>query len=259
MTKKLLSLLLIVLLCCSLPVAISVEAAPVAGALLGTETLVFDEADLLTDAEESELTEKLLNVSHTYNAQIVIATTASTDGGNIDAFINLLYDEMKFGYGENHDGVLLLVCMECREYRILSNGFAADAITLNDIDYIGEAIVPDLSDGNYAAAFSTFISECEYYINGHLNGFPFDAGANLAIALVIGIVAGVIVALVLKGQLKSVRKQNQADVYVKSGSMQITAQHDLFLYRNLRRIKRETNSSKSSSSGSSRNVGGGSF
>lgn len=258
MTKKIISLLLIVLLCCSLPVAVSAEETPVGGVLLSAETLVFDDADLLSNAEEAELTEKLLNVSHTYNAQIVIATIDSMDGGDIDAFINLVYDEMEFGYGENRDGVLLLVCMDLREYRILSNGFAADAITLDDIDCIGDAIVPDLSDGNYAAAFSTFVDECEYYINGHFNGFPFEAGTNLVIALVIGIVAGVIVALILKGQLKSVRKQNQANVYVKPGSMQITNQKDLFLYRDLKRIKKES-SSKSSGSGSSRNVGGGSF
>lgn len=258
MTRKIISLLLIVLLCCSLPVAVSAEDVPVTGTLLSAETLVFDEADLLSDAEEAELAEMLLNVSHTYNAQIIIATIGSPDGGDIDAFINLVYDEMEFGYGENHDGVLLLVCMDLREYRILSNGFAADAITLDDIDYIGDAIVPDLSDGNYAAAFSTFIRECEYYINGYLNGFPFEAGTNLVIALVIGIVAGVIVAFVLKGQLRSVRKQNQANVYVKPGSMQITNQKDLFLYRDLRRVRKET-SSKSSGSGSSRNIGGGSF
>ena len=77
------------------------------------------------------------------------------------------------------------------------------------------------------------------------------------IALGIGIVAGVVVAMVLKGQLKSVRKQNQANVYVKPGSMKLTASNDFFLYRTVDRRKKE--SSSSGSSGSSRSVGGGSF
>ena len=145
-----------------------------------------------------------------------------------------------------------------REYRILSNGFAGVAIDGGDIDAIGEAIVPDLSDGNYADAFDTFVDQCSYYLDGHLNGFPFNFGKNLMIALVIGIVAGVIVAFVLKGQLKTVRKQNQANVYVKQGSMNITAQRDLFLYRDVTRSKKSS-SNGSSSGGSSRSSGGGTF
>jgi uncharacterized membrane protein YgcG len=80
---------------------------------------------------------------------------------------------------------------------------------------------------------------------------------NLLICLVIGIIAGVVVAFILKGQLKTVRKQNQANVYVKPGSMQVTVHNDFFLYRDVTRTKKQ--SSSSSGSGSSRSTGGGSF
>ena len=125
------------------------------------------------------------------------------------------------------------------------------------MDKIGDAIVSNLSDGDYVAAFDEFVDQCGYYLDGHLNGFPFNLGKKLLIVLVIGAIVGVIIAFVLKGQLKSVRKQNQANVYVKAGSMQITQRSDLFLYRNVTRTKKE--SSSSSGSGSSRNSGGGSF
>lgn len=230
------------------------------GDILMAETLLYDEADLLSDNEEYEASMKLMDASEKYNAQITIVTIDSMDGGDIDEFVEYLYDSMGLGYGENHDGVLLLVCMDPREYRILSNGFAGDAIEGDEMDNIEEAIVSDLSSGNYADAFDEFIDECSYYLNGHLNGFPFDFGKNILIALAIGILAGVIVAFILKGQLKSVRKQNQANVYVKQGSMQITNSNDFFLYRTVDRREKESSSSNSSgSSGSSRNVGGGSF
>jgi len=150
------------------------------------------------------------------------------------------------------------VCMDPREYRILSNGFAGEAIDSGDIDDIGDAIVSDLSDGNYAAAFDEFADQCDYYLGGFINGFPFNFGKNLLICLVIGIIAGVVVAFILKGQLKTVRKQNQANVYVKPGSLQISVRRDLFLYRNVERRKKESSQS-SGSSGSSRSTGGGSF
>jgi len=224
------------------------------------QLLVLDEADLLSDSEEAALNTKLSTISSTYSAQIVVGTIESMEGGDIDQFIELAYDEMGLGYGDNHDGVLLLVCMDPREYRILSNGFAGEAIDSGDIDDIGDAIVSDLSDGDYAAAFDEFVDQCDYYLGGFINGFPFKFGKNLLIALVIGIVAGLIVAFILKGQLKSVRQQKQANVYIKPGSMQLTTSNDFFLYRTVDRRKKESSSSGSSnSSGSSRSTGGGSF
>ena len=219
------------------------------------ECLIYDQADLLSDAEEAALTEKLLEVSQTHNAQVIIATVASLADGDVDAYLNESYDSMGFGYGENHDGVYLLVCMDPREYRILSNGMAADAISAFDIEVIGEMIKPDLSDGDYAEAFETFAEQCDEYLS---NETTFNVTKKLGFCLVIGIIAGVIVAFILKAQLKSVRKKNEANVYVKPGSMQLTVQNSYFLYRDLRRTKKESSSS-SSGSGSSRNTGGGSF
>jgi len=244
--RKLLSMLFVVVLCLSL----AVSAFAVSGAD------IYDEADLLSTQEETQLAEKLSEIGEEFDAQIVIMTVSST-GGNIDAYIEDKFDSMSMGYGENRDGVLLLVCMDSREYRILSNGYAGEAIGTDQIDAISEAIVSDLSEGAYADAFSTFADQCAYYLGGYLNGFPFNVGKNLVVALIIGVVAGVIVAFVLKKQLKSVRQQKQANVYIKSGSMQIATSRDLFLYREVSRTKKQ--SSSSSGSGSSRNVGGGKF
>lgn len=252
MKKRIISLILALALCVSLAVTVSAQSDSE-----WEEYILFDDADLLTDAQEASLYEKLLSVSHTYSAQLAVVTIDSMEGGDIDDYLEYLYDYMEFGYGDHYDGVLLLVCMDPREYRILSNGFAGTAIDTGAIDSIGSAIVSDLSDGNYADAFDTFAEECAYYLDGYLNGFPFDVITNLLIALVIGLIVGVIVAFVLKGQLKTVRKQDRANAYVKSGSMQVTVRNDFFLYRTVNRTKKETTGS--SSGGSSRSTGGGSF
>lgn len=220
--------------------------------------LVWDEAELLNETEVAQLNSKLESISKKYKAEIRVVTLSSMDGGDIDEFLEYLYDESGFGYGENHDGVLLVVCMDPREYRILSNGFAGEAITSGDIDAIGEAFQSDLSDGNYADAFDTFADKCEYYLDGHINGFPFNTGKNLLICLGIGLVVALIVTGIWKGQLKSVRKQSAANAYVKAGTMQITQSGDFFMYRNVTKTQKQSSSS-SGSSGSSRSTGGGSF
>ena len=246
MKRKLVSMLFAAVLCLSL--AVSAFAASGAD--------IYDEADLLTAQEETQLAGKLSEIGEAFDVQIVVMTVSST-AGSMDAYIEGKFDSMNMGYGENRDGILLLVCMDDREYRILSNGYAGEAIGSSQIDAIGDAIVSDLSDGAYADAFSTFADQCAYYLDGYLNGFPFNVGKNLIVALIVGVVAGIVVAFVLKKQLKSVRQQKQANVYIKSGSMQITASRDLFLYREVSRTQKQ--SSNSSGSGSSRNVGGGKF
>ena len=253
MKKKFFAALLAVLLVMTLSVTVFAS---------NNTAFVYDDADLLTSAQVADLSEKLASISGTYNAQIIVATVPYVEGGDVDAFVNLVYDQMGFGYGANHDGVLLLVCMDPREYRILSNGFAGDAITMSSIDAIGSAIQSDLSDGNYADAFDIFADKCVYYIDGHLNGYPFNFGMNLMIALIVGLASGLLVAFILKGQLKSVHRQSRAHNYLKDGSLNIRYSNDIFLYNQVTRRAREKSSSSGSSSrssGGSRNVGGGSF
>lgn len=248
--KKLFSLMLALFLVLSM--AVSVSAA--------TDAFVYDEAGLLSEGERADLANRLAQLSDTYNAQIVVVTIASAQGSDVDLILEYLYDTADFGYGEDLDGVLLLVCMDPREYRILSNGYCDAAIDSADINAIGSVIVDDLSDGNYADAFDTFAEKCEYYLDGHLNGFPFNFGMNLMIALMIGLIAGLITAKSLKGQLKTVHKKNEAKNYIKSGSMNLHTQNDVFLYRDVKRTpKPKENTARSSSGGSSRSTGGGSF
>lgn len=250
--KKLFSVLLALLLILSLSSTVFASAQ---------DTFLLDEADLLTASEESSLESKLRSISKEYGAQIIVATMPSLQGWDIDSFIEYAYDTTGFGFGTYHDGVMLLIAMEEREYRILSNGLAGDAIGGSEIDAISDAIVDDLSAGYYADAFDAYADHCAYYLNGAINGFPFDFGGSLFLALVIGLAAGLIVAFVLKAQLKSVKRQNQAASYVRNGSMHLTTNSDLFLYRNIRRTRRQTSSSSGGtrSGGGSRHVGGGKF
>ena len=129
---------------------------------------------------------------------------------------------------------------------------------MDAIDRIGDSITPYLSDGAYLQAFEKYADKCDYYLDGYLNGFPFDFLKVGLISLGIGAAIGLITVLIMKAQLKSVRKKQDANVYVKSGSMHITRAGDYFLYRNLSKTAKQTNNS-SSSGGGSRNVGGGKF
>lgn len=255
MMKKIIAMCLVVLLCVSLAVSVS------ASGWEEGQTFFYDEADLLTPDQDEILSRNLEEVSRAYNAQMVVITVPSVEDGDVAGYANDLYDAMGFGYGANHDGVLLLVSMAPREYQFVSNGYASEAVGPDEIDILCGVMSQYLPEGNYATAFYSFANLCEGYLDGYVNGYPFQFGRNLVICLVIGLVAGLIVAFVLKGQLKSVRMQYRAHSYVKQGSMQLQVEQDIFLYRTMTRTRREkdNDSGSRSSGGSGRSSGGGSF
>lgn len=248
MKKRVISVLLV----CLFVFLVSVPAF----AADGTQRL-FDNANLLTDAEKNTLKQKLDSVSETYKVDIIIVTVETVGDTSASDFAEDFYDENQLGYGTNRDGVLLLIAMEERDYRILSNGIGAKAITSSEIETIGNAIKTDLGAENYAKAFQRFIDDCEYQIDGEINGFPFKLVQNLAISLVIGFLIAFLIMCSMKSKLKTVRRRSEATEYTKKGSMRMHDSRDIFLYRTVDRTKKENESSNSSEE--SRNVGGGKF
>ena len=157
---------------------------------------VVDMADLLTDSEEAALIEKLDEISLRQNMDVVVATTDDLEGYSVMDYADLLYEQCQFGYGDSKDGLMLLISMEDHDWYISTCGYGITAFTDAGIEYIGKQIKSDLSDGNYAAAFTSYAGLCDDFITQARNGAPYDSG-NLPreplsliwipIALVIGL------------------------------------------------------------------------
>ena len=237
---------------------------------------VFDEPDLLTDSEESELIAKLENICSQKQMEVVVAAFETIGDYSPMEYADDFYDYNGYGYGENRDGLILIVVMDTRDWWISTCGKAITTFTDAGIDYIGEQIVPYMADGDYYGAFSRFAEQCVAYIDQANAGDPYDthnlpkdpfnAVTALVIAVVIGFIVGKIYTGSLKGQLKTVQAQRAAANYVKNGSMNVTNSRDFFLYRNVSKVARETSSSRSggssthtSSSGAAHGGGGGKF
>ena len=225
------------------------------------EYLLYDEADLLTDDEEADILTKLASLTEKYAVDFAVAAVNSVDGYSVDEYTEYYFDTVGLSTGEGCDGgILLLIAMDDgeggRAYRIHTRGLPEDAMTEDQQIEIGEDTASHLSDAEYVEAINVFLDESEYYINGEINGYPFAAGKNLVISLVIGIIIALIVTGAWKGQLKSVRQQRSAANYVKTGSMNVTMANDFYLYSTVSSEKIEEKSSSSSSSGSSGSSGG---
>ena len=119
-----------------------------------------DSAEVLTEDEDSELEASLEELSVRQSFDVIIATIDSLESEgytSMEECADDLYDYCQFGYGENRDGVLLLVSIGDRKWHISTCGYGITALTDAGIQYLGEQMTPDMADGDYAAAFRTFI------------------------------------------------------------------------------------------------------
>ncbi len=235
---------------------------------------LMDTADLLTDSEEAALLQALDEVSGRQKLEVAIITADSLEGNDIAAFSDDLYDYCQFGYGTNRDGVLLLITKKERNWYISTCGYGITAFTDAGIQYIGGEMKPDLSAGNYAAAFRTYTEKCDEFITQARTGKPFDKSSLprrplsaiwVPISLIVGIAMAAVIVGMMKAQLKTVRFQPEAENYIRDGSLNITQSRDLFLYRTVDRTEKSKDedsggsSTHTSSSGTTHGGGGGSF
>lgn len=227
-----------------------------------------DSADILTDAEESALLEKLDEVSMRQQFDVVLVTVTDTGAKSLTAYADDFFDYNGFGFGDDRDGVLYLVRVdEDGTYStgnswISTSGLGITAFSDSDIQDLGSSITPDLLLGDYVSAFNEYIETADKQVT---KVKKFNFGQSLIFSLIIGLIVAFIATGVMKGKLKTVRRKASASDYLKPGSLQLNGQSDVFLYSNVVRTAKPKDTGSSSggssthTSSSGRTHGGGGF
>lgn len=220
---------------------------------------VVDDADILYN--EDELEAEISRISSEYHFDIVIVTNNSLEGKTATAYADDYFDYNGYGYGDNRDGILLLVSIGERDWAISTRGYGITAFTDYGNKYISEQVTEKLSDKEYDDAAETFVNLCEDFLKEAKTNKPYDVKnkvtttsdrvLNILIPVGIGIIIGFIVVSILKYQLKTVRSQPMAHQYIRDGSFQLRDNRDVFLYSNVSKTKRVQSSSGGSGSGGS--------
>lgn len=236
-----------------------------------------DLAKIFDGLERQELNKSLDVVSYKHKVDVTVCFTNSLEGKTLANYAEELYEKDEFGYGENKDGVMLLISFEKNEWYVATRGYAIQAFTDTGIRYIGEKIKPDLADGYYYDVVDTYIAICDQFITDARNGNPYGGSTEKTDAdeeksllpppmwILISIGAGLVVALIVVGRmkkkLKTVNMQSEANSYLRNGSLNITESNDIFLYSNVTRSAKSKNDSNTheSSSGNTYGGGGGKF
>lgn len=215
--------------------------------------LLVDDADLLTDSEERSLNSKLERISEEQKCEVAIVTIYSLNGKTATEYADDFFDYNGYGYGEEDDGILLLVSMEDSDWWVSTHGYAIRAFTDAKQDYMADKFLPYLSNGDFKGAFDTFAELCDESLTKARAGTQLFSAKRILISLGIGVVFAFIITAIMKGKLKSVRYQPAATSYVKQNSLNISLSRDLFLYRKVDRrvIPKDSGSGGSSTHRSS--------
>lgn len=245
--------------------------------------LFVDNAELLTPDEWEALNNKLADISNAHQVEVAVVTVNSLDGKGVKEYADDFYDYNGYGYGENDDGILLLLAMDTREWAITTYGSAIRTFTdyrqsciMNDA-----GVLEDFGKSNYDDGFNTFADECNRWLTVTAEGYDDDTDdigwpsgylsdpdtpkdtikqarkfpvTYILIAIAAGLLVAFVVMKIIAAPLKSVAKQSGANNYIVPGSMSVTNAGDIFLYSNVTRTaKPKDNDSSYSGGGSSTN------
>lgn len=232
---------------------------------LSASTWVIDNADLLSDEEERNLSYKLENVESKTGICAVVMTDTSSHGYSTRSWADLFIEST--GYSD--DAVILFLNMGEREYYISTLGYAMYALSSSALsDYSLDGVIfPYLSDGEYYTAFSNwadYIVECaierprEAYEAKYSSQEKttetkksFSPLPPLFYSLFLGFFISFLFVSSKKRKLKNIGAVNNADDYVVPSSFHVNVHKDIFLYSNTTMVRIKSESSNHSSTHSS--------
>ena len=231
---------------------------------------VFDYAGLLTESEADALEARCQEAEDTYGCGVYIVTVDDYslyyDVGSIENFSESFFLDFELGVGEDQNGILLALSMAERDYDLCAHGAAGHrAFT----DY-GKGVLAEryflgaFGEDNWYAGFERYVDGCTEFLQLDAQGEPFGQATDperledirvlkwLAVILV-PLLTALVVCLVMKGKMKTARRQAHADAYIPRDGVRLTRQDDVYLTTTQTRVKVET---QKSGGGTTVNSGG---
>lgn len=135
-----------------------------------------DKADVLTDEEEEKLLNKLNKISEEEEVDVVVLTVKNEAGDDITAFADDYYDYNYYGFGDEGDGIILVLDYGTRDWAISTKGKGIDIFTDAGQKYMTDKFLPYLSDGKGYKGFDTYADLSSKFIKQYKTGYPYDVG-----------------------------------------------------------------------------------
>lgn len=137
------------------------------------QTSVYDEADMLSSADESRLEQKLINYADTTSTQIVVVTIQSLQGEYEGTYAAHWAHEWGIGQSEKDNGLLILVAEDERKIWITTGyGLEAYLTDAKSKEIIELIILPEFRNGDIYAGLNKGTTAIFQVLNGTFKGVP---------------------------------------------------------------------------------------
>lgn len=229
---------------------------------------VLDEAGLLTDVEEDELSSQAAEISREYGCGLYMVSvkdyTVYAPGSVTEAAI-ALYQGYDLGMGQERNGTLLLLSMADRDYAIVSYGNAAHtAFTDYAKEWLADGFLDAFGDDSWYEGFGQYLDGSRTILRMAAEDTPLEKDTDparlrtaqmmrTAVIFFVPLAAALAVTMILKSRMKSVAMKREARHYAVSGRPEISRQTDLYTHTTevRHRIERNTGSSGGTTVGGS--------
>lgn len=229
---------------------------PAVHAAEGGKQLIFDEAELLTADERTELNALANQYGAERETDIIVYTSSNEEGEDALQLTEDFYDERGPGYDKTHGNAVILT-LDMKNRAIYLAGFykAESYLDHERLDKIRAKISPALTNGEYAKAFRQYISTAYRYMDYAPGVNPDNVLFQLWFQVGISVVFGVIVVSMMVRHREG-RIEVSRYTYQDFDSGGLIQHHDNYLRTTTTRT-RITNSSGGSGGGGGGGRGGG--
>lgn len=239
---------------------------------------VIDQACMLSYDEYQQIDQEINELRNKYNMDFVIITKCY-----ISKYIMTYADDFYDSGNYRQDGLLLIIDLGEREWRISTSGKAIEAFTSWGISYIGQETISKLFEAGTYSTFSEFLEYVDKFIDQNEHGLPYSSNYHFGLPnsneepvstptvkksttsteVVSNVFISLITALIFAFMInlfrlwknskpkKSIRHANQ---YIKKNSFHLMRNEDLFLYSSINKTRKpqHDDSHQSHSSGSAK-------
>lgn len=220
---------------------------------------VYDDGELLSDTEISELATLVESLEEKTGWEIFAVSTTDAGGKSAMAYADDFFDTHT---DVDADGVVVLIDMDNREIYVSTCGEAIRYLTDDRIENVLDEGFAYVGDGEYAACYTAMLSKISYYygygIPSNQYNYDTETGAisryrsltftEIGMALIVAILAGGGFGFFIKAKYQMKLNLDKYD-YHKNGTVALSHSEDRFI--NETHTKHRIQSSSSGSGGSS--------
>lgn len=210
---------------------------------------VYDQTNTFSAEEIASLEKEMQAIYQDLQVDTMIVTTNNSMGKEPDLYAADFYkQERSVPWPENR--VIFAFCFDIGprgRYGEAAHGSPKHVLTARGDDELYNLLAPYLPSRNYGPAMHDYVA---YVRKAMTPRAPLTIATEYSMyALAVGVLVALITVFSMKSNMKTAKSKKSAANYVLANSLHLSNSNDIFLYETEHRVKIETPSSGSGSSG----------